>query len=293
MTAANDFQTKSMISDKLFSRDFLESLNNIAYTIVKNNYHKKAFDLSSSLDKVLHKHKADLEINAKVNDFYRTTITQLKFIAIPLMENKDILDLINNHFMEQFNLDDYDMIEKLKTKITFTEVFDNKVKLKKLIANSLLNNKETITKNSELKTIVGWLTDYNSHLGLNRVDKLKKAQYLTDLKKHRDLSTEEIKRLKTLFDLYEWLKLDPDSDEGFDEEIPVEENGKLYILRQGVLDPVKSEDEINQIIGGKISNQRKDKPSEELNNLSEIRDQFPAGSLERKAIEEEMKKLGG
>lgn len=262
---------------KLLNSDFIESVRDVAAKIIKFNDQKKAFGLSNSLKQVFDENKNELQKTVEVYEFYKRVIIKLKFIALPLLEVEDILNLVENYFTWQLRITDYNFLEKLKSKLIFTNIFAERDKIKEKIKNSLLKNTEIISKNATIKTIAGWLKDYNVKLGMEIVDKLKRTEYLINLNRDKNINPVDLENIKKLFNIYESLKLSSFTAEGFEEEIPIVLNNKLYIFRQGQLDPVLK---LNI-----------DLPEENnLNNLKQLLGQFKEGSLERKAIEEEIKR---
>ncbi|MFA4941060.1 MAG: hypothetical protein WC582_00475 [Patescibacteria group bacterium] len=265
--------------EKMINGEYLETVKNVSQKIIFDNIQNKAFELFKLFKKALRENKDELKKYKEIYDFYNKIIIKFGFIGLPLLDDEDAVDLVGNYFTWQFRLPDYDFLGKFHSKLINTEMLEDRDLLKNKIKKVLLENKEIITSQGDLKTIAEWLRDYNSKLGIGPVDNLKKTQYITNLKSHKGVDDFDVKKLKILFSFYEGLKLSSLTPQGFEEEIPVIVKGKLYIFKQGELEPME----------GKIkkSENTKEKPDEWQNLL----DQYPVGSLERKAIEEEMEKI--
>jgi len=276
------------VADRLFDDDYLKSLKNVFDIIIGSNDVKHAQILLKVLLEAMVVRKSDLEINKEINDFYEKIVIKLKFIALPLLDDTDIIYLVKNYFVWQFRLPDYDIMEKLSAKLLNILVLEDRDKFKASLKVAILNNKETITDRAEIKTVADWLKNYIAKLGLGPVDNLKRTQYLVELTKIKGLDEHYINRLKTLFNFYESLKFSSLTPQGFDEEIPMVIDEKLFIFRHGVLEPV-GETKIRQTAG---SAPAADKNAvEKPETLEQMLARYPAGSLERKAIEEEIRKL--
>jgi len=276
------------IANRLFDNDYLESLKKVFDIIVRNNDVKHAQILLKVLIEAMAVRKSELEADKEINDFYKKIVIKLKFIALPLLDDEDIIDLVKNYFAWQFRLPDYDIMEKLSTKLLNILALEDRDKFKAGLKREILNNKETITSRTEIKTVADWLKNYISKLGLGIADNLKRTQYLVDLTKIKGLDEHYIKRLKTLFNFYESLKLSSLTPLGFDEEIPMVIDEKLFIFRRGVLEPV-GEVKIRQTTASASAANKNE--NQELGALKQMVSQYPAGSLERRAVEEEIRKL--
>ncbi|MFA4833924.1 MAG: hypothetical protein WC619_03705 [Patescibacteria group bacterium] len=276
------------IANRLFDDDYLESLKKVFDIIVRNNDVKHAQILLKVLVAAMAVRKSELEANKEINDFYKKIVIKLKFIALPLLDDEDIIDLVKNYFVWQFRLPDYDIMEKLSTKLLNILALEDRDKLKAGLKREILNNREMITSRAEIRTVAGWLKNYISKLGLGIADNLKRTQYLVDLTKIKGLDEHYIKRLKTLFNFYESLKFSSLTPLGFDEETPIVIDEKLYIFRRGELEPV-GEVKIRQTTASApAANKNEVQESEALRQMVS---QYPVGSLERKAVEEEIAKL--
>ena len=307
-TTTNNLAVNSSIINRIFDDDYLKSLDYVFNVIIERNDVKSAEVLLKVLTEALAARKRELAARKEIDDFYKKVIIKLRFIALPLLDDKDIIDLLGNYFTWQFGLPDYDIQEKLSGKLINTLILEDRDKLKAGLKAALLANQEVITRKVEIKTIAGWLKNYISKLGLGKADNLARTQYFIDLTKIKGMDDHYASRLKILFNFYESLKLSSSAPEGFDEAVPIMINGKLSIFRHGALEPVGKiavkkkaveTKEVNKI--GNISrqavgvNQAKrvsaDKIISNLEQLKQLAVNYPVGSFERKAVEEEIKKL--
>jgi len=290
-TTKNQTTKNIGIASRLLDDDYLESLKNVSDIIINSNDVKHAQMLLKVLKEAIAARKSELEAVKEIYDFYKEVVIKLEFIALPLLDDADIIDLIKNYFTWQFRLSDhpgYDFMEKLSGKLLNILTLEDRDKFKASLKEAILNNKETITSRAEIKTIANWLRNYISKLGLGVADNLKRTQYLVDLTKMKGIDENYANRLKILFNFYESLKLSSLMPQGFDEEIPIIIDKKLYIFRRGNLEPVR-ETKIRQTTAiASIAGKNEVQESEALRQMLS---QYPEGSLERKAVEEEIRKL--
>lgn len=172
---------------------------------------------------------------------YEEIITKAKFIALPRLSEEEIIKLFKEHFVESFVLEDYNLEQNLEAKLIAIIVYDNRNVLKEKIMESLAQNQQTITSKELLfdgkpvkGTIANWIKDYQNHLGFNRVEAVKRSEYLFSSDSAKSLSAEERKKLETLFGFFERLKISSNDLEGI-EETPIfrEQDGSLRIFNHG------------------------------------------------------------
>lgn len=268
---------------ELYKEDFIKSIKSVSDNYIQTNDQKKAFDLSNLIEEALKNYGS--EIRAKgLFDIYQKIMVNLKFIALPLLEDKEVINLARDYFTWQYAIPEYNFFEKLKVKLIYNGVPAEKDKLKDDIKKTLLSNNQVITSNGELKTVGEWLRDYNFKIGTSLADNLKRTEFMVGLKSRKGLNAEDIEKLKSLFDLYERLKFSSSTPSGFEEEPAMVVNNNLYIFRQGKMELVMKD------INKKEMNSLKT-PNDELTNLRNLAAQFKEGSLERKAVEEELRKM--
>ncbi|PIR13096.1 hypothetical protein COV49_03280 [Candidatus Falkowbacteria bacterium CG11_big_fil_rev_8_21_14_0_20_39_10] len=289
---------------QLESKDFLEKTKILTQDIISEDRFRKAYDLAKELEQSTEAIKDFKEKNYELYREYKNIIIKLYWLGLPIMTEDRVIHMFRHYFIDIFKIPDYDIWAKLKTVLLGIVVFEDRDKFKKQLINSLTNNQQVITKKqinldnqNRSPRVANWIKDYNQALGAGSVDALARTQYLTNSKNIKDLSQEEKDRVKVLFDLYEKLKLSSLTIEGLEEDIPVDEEDMRGTVKGGVLEPFKETAEqkkIREIIFGTKGSEESDSyigNSYSLDELQKLASQYPAGSLERKAIEEEISKI--
>ena len=308
-------EDKNKKTKSLLDENCVKMTSDIVSRIIINDDEKKAFELSDLLRKSLNSNIEEFKDNKDVFSFYKGVIVKLKFVALPLLSESEIIDLLNKYFLWQFEIDYYNIVNKLKKKLLYIIVYEDRDKFKENLYRMLLENNLVITRETEKKTIQDWLKDYNSNLGLGVADKLKKTQYLIDLKRTKNLNEIDYERLKMLFGLYEFLKVSSLSSDGFDEEILIEDDNGLKIFSRGVFEPLGGGSVKAREISGPPKTQEEKKieeleerlPQEEgvgrmaieegisdtqkIDELKIMANRYKDNSLQKRAIEEEIRKL--
>ncbi len=153
--------------------------------------------------------------------------------------------------------------------------------LTKIISNNqeqLTGKNLTIDGRTQSGTIANWLKDFISQNGSTIFNNVVLSRYITDSPNTRLLDKEEKELLGKLLTLYRNLKFFPDSMEGESPEdwqiIPIsnEEREKNELPRSPLGPPQTPEEK-------------------QAKELEKIASQYHEGSLERRAIEEEIRKL--
>ena len=286
--------------NQLNNKEFLEKNKSIMQDIINEDRFREAYDLSKNLEKSIDAIKDFKEKNYELYREYKNIIIKLKWIGLPIMIEDNVVHMFRYYFSDIFKIPDYDIWAKLRIVLLSMIIFDDRDKFKKQLSNALMDNQQTITSQRLIidnqkrsPKVSNWLKDYNKTLGTGVIDKLARTQYLIDGKNIRNLSQEEKNKIKILFDLYEKLKLSSHTIEGLEEDIPVDEDNMKGTIRAGVFEPYKEmEKKFSQIIFGDLSaKDSTDKSKVNLDELQKMVSQYPAGSLERKAIEEEINKV--
>ncbi|MFA6416584.1 MAG: hypothetical protein WCW61_00130 [Patescibacteria group bacterium] len=223
---------------KILEKSYQDLAADVVAGIVVADDQPKAFQFLRILEKALEANFQELKEDINLAHFYQDLILKLEFIALPSLDEKEMLSLFKNNFCYQFNLDDYNLERRINTKFLSILPIEDRNNLKEELKKTLLENAEEITKNFEIKTVRDWLKNYTSKIGLEASDKLARAQYMMGLKGDKNISTEEYEHLKILFDFFDKLNISSDAPNGLEEEYTMMINGKLHIFRKGVLEPV-------------------------------------------------------
>ena len=175
------------------------------------------------------------------------------------MTEVNILDLFKSHYTIIFRIPNFDIWAKLKHVLLGIIPLDERDKLKKQIREVLLRNQEKLTdkkfvidNQKKLPTVANWLIDYNKNLGTGEISNLAKTQYLINGNNLKNLDKDEKDKVKSLFNLYEKLNLSSQTLEGFEEDVPVDDEGMVGIIKQGQFEPYKEENTERQKLINKV-----------------------------------------
>lgn len=292
-----------IIDIKKINLDNFEELKRKAEIIIKYDLFKEAFELSRLLDERL---KNDKILSGDDNYFY--ILNKLRWIALPRLRKGEVFGLFKDNFSIIFDIEKYDIIAKLKSKIINDIPYEERDNFKNKLKKGLLGNEEKITSQKIIvsekllrPTISNWLKDYNISVGTNIVDEAKRIQYLTygdNIKKVDKLSEKE--KLKILFSLYDMLKTSSLSPEGIEENIVIEEkDGLKGVIKDGLF--IKVDNKLSDRIElmKKIINGDETEPEDKLKITPEEREAYKhekveklenqfGEELEKRAIEEEI-----
>jgi len=295
-------------SSKIFDKNYQARLKDVVQSIIMYDDVPKAAELSAILTKALVDNASAFTAFPEELDFYKNIIAKLKFIGLPLADEKEITSLIKNNFSIQFGIPDYDLLKKISGKFLNIILIEERNELKEDLKSALAENSEKIVDNYDLRIIKDWIRDYITKVGLDQKDNLIKAQYLVKLKDTKAISSTQINNLVLLFNFYDLLNTPSDIPEGFEEEPPVEIDGKLYIFRKGALELVGENKNVSEALSflkdntdeSSLSSQSTSVdgaiPNPEIvlshtTELEEMLKNYNASSLEYKAISQEILRL--
>lgn len=300
----------------------LKKIENKVSDIVKFDEAKEAFDFYRELKNWLNK-KNFQKSNLKIYREYEKELIKLQWVALPFFNQDDVKELFNNHFQRIFEMEYFDLWGKFKKFLLTIILHEDRDKFKAEIKKILERNKGVITskrlKNGKNPTVENWLREYISKNGIGIVESIDFQKFFIDSENIKNLDQKDKDKLRMFLEFYERLKLSSLSAAGVEETIPVDtpefqgqiRDGRLEkevrldpglekIFNAGEKDSLKIEKkEISQPPTNKqvdsISSTKKTNPNRlpRTDELQQMAEKYPPGSLERKAIEEEMKRIEG
>ncbi len=282
---------------QLNNKEFFEEIKEKSRDFIDYDQFTEAYDLAKLLEQSIDEAKGFKDKNYELYHLYKDIIIKMKWVGLPIMTENMAVDYFQNHLTKIFEISLYtfeNLWRKLEAILLSIMVFSKRNQFKKKLAQALLDNQEKITSkkiiiNNQEKqpTVANWIQDYISILSTGKINKLARTQYLINGKNTKDLSEQEHNRIRLLFDLYEKLKLSSLTLEGLEEDIPVDDENKKGIIRGGVFEPYKEP----KTFGPIVERHGRKEEGGETAELQKILVQYQEGSLERKAIEEEIGKI--
>ncbi len=296
----------------------LEKLKNYSEELLYSEDSKRAYNLIIFLQKELKNKKVDVNL---LEDYERL-ILKLKWVCLDRFSNKEITGLIEKYFISTYRVNDtYDIWQHLKQKLIQEMDLGKRDVTKLQFQNALEANNEVITNNSNIKRVNEWVKEYIISIGGVATGQLEKIDFFQKNKNFQALNDEDRLKVRKLLNFYGRLKFSSKSIAGIEEEIvvPAEEMVNSYVKDGKIISP-KKRDELGTLID-KLFSQRTNKAAEtkrrgnasplretakekveeqgnallpqenELVDLQNEASQYPEGGLERKAIEEEIRKI--
>lgn len=292
-----------MVNYNLNDLETIKGFKNELDLISEEDNISKAFKFFYYLEKILNIPRTKSSLIESSLLQYRKMIVKAKFIALFRLSQKEILKLLNDHFEYIFNIERYDPWKKIKDYLTELNSLGERDKFKETLRKILNKNKTFISNNKliinnkeEQPTISNWLKDFRTSHGEDYfIDQMKISDYLIRNSNIQKLTKEEKKKVNLVLDLYRKLKFSSFSPVGLEEEVTIiKPDGEMGTLKEGQFEKISKETEevyqkVVNILGNRnINYQDRD---DIINELKLNLNQYPSNSLERKAIEEEIKKM--
>lgn len=208
-------------------------------------------------------------------------------------EKEAVLDIVSNHLVEVLYSDNSEAVLSFDRGLAY--VINNEESLIKEMENILLNSAEQLTKeplvigNKQAEpTIANWLSDFISLMGLASFDSLVVANYMVKSANAQRLQGSERDALQKLLLFYLNLKFYPASLE----DRPATE---WYIMPLSLTEKPMSSRASSaprvDMVKPELEFSRPEYVQAKLTSLQKMADNYPVGSLERLAVEEEIKKI--
>ncbi|MDP2736240.1 MAG: hypothetical protein Q8O59_00430 [bacterium] len=281
------------LNDSVFIDKLDEKVNKIEFF----NDTKEAQYLLRDLEKLLYKNEKNIR-DAGILKIIKIIIARLKFILFNTLSENEILDIFDKYLAVGIKMAYLDLGEILKMRISFIPI-DKRDEFKEKAKKIILNNQEEITKKSiidnqakDRPTIAAWLKLYNKELGSRIVNNLEQSKFYINNPNFNKLSDLEKLEVKELFSMYEYLKRSSMTIEGNEDDMVITDvDGRDYWFKEGRF--IK----LDKTVSGNIKtqtviNNKTVNINQNAEELKQMALKYPAGSFERKAIEEEIKKLG-
>lgn len=288
-----------------------------------------AFRLARELTNYV-KQKGFKRSNTDLFQRYMEIIAKLKWVGLPLFSHDDVMALFEKNFQEALDIPLFNLRDKVFSAMAHILTLEERDQWKKDIREIINRNKALLTKtnlkNKKRGTVENWIKNYVSEIGLKKAESIKFENYFTSNENVILLPPEEKNLLKDFLFFYEYLKTSSLSPEGLEDRPLISDSKDSYILGEGTAEPVrvtKMQEKISRIVEEVLSGKKPVKAQEPKPEAEEISAQpasqesapkekkpepeeekdprilelekeikaYPDGSLERKMIEQEIKKI--
>lgn len=226
----------------------------------------KAYRLMKVLNLLIGKTANFEKEHSNLYQDYQRIILQASAVALPFLSDDKIKEILEYHLVELLDIDDLDLLDKLKAKMVRILMHEDRDVFKRELRAALTRNKQEITvknilididKSQQKPTVANWLLDYGDKFGAAPVDQIKISEYLFKDKNVNKLDEPEKNRIKKLLDIYEYLKLSSTTAEGLEEAVSFIIDGQKRILTGGRLETVKEDKVLNEILSRQAAAQPK------------------------------------
>ena len=134
------------------------------------------------------------------------------WVALPMLSEKEVLNLFKNSMSTMFALPEYNFTLKLRGFIMAIIGLEERDRIKQLFRQAMMENEEPFPtvatgEPSSLPQTMGlWLKHYNTYVNAKIGTSLQRVQYLTQVT-GESLSVEQKEQLKQLIQAFDYLKL--------------------------------------------------------------------------------------
>lgn len=289
----------------------VEKTEEILDVLSKTDDMDNAYRLYKKINKFLDENK-DLKNNDDLK--YRRLercMLKAKFLSLNYFDDwTEVIDLIKNNFVLVFSLPEYNFWSKLKNNLLYLENIEErdekKEKLKEALfkcSNKIVNSKEYNVE--VIEKVSHWMKNFVSNFGPDKIDKVKKTEYLNNNKEIKKLNSRDREKIFALLNFYEILLFSSFEQEGMEETVFVMQDGKKYMLdRRGLEDLSGIERKLGSSIASENDGEEEYEENEEddvvldSTNMSEsIKElqkkalEYNINSLEFKVLQEEINNL--
>lgn len=285
----------------------------IDYAITNNEF-RGAFE-SYNLVKDWLINKSGLVKNSPDYSQYYNYLMKLKLLSFNYLSDiNERIDLLKNYFGLIFEMENFDFLEKIETELIAMSNLDErdafKARTREALekCDNLLIGRQKYSDQEIPRKISEWIKSFIANLGLDKFDNVRKVEYLNNNQAIKILDAKDKEKIRTLLDIYEKLKLSSKTPEGYENSVVMNMDGKTIVFNHGNIEEISDIDKIKRVNAGNGSSER-DVLSQNfsptpvsnsagvapvltpLAELEQILKQYPAASLEHKAISQEISRF--
>lgn len=233
---------------------------------------------------------------------YNNYLMKLKFLSFNFLNDiNERVDLLRNYFHLSFEIDRFELWPKIEAELISISSLDLRDDFKRKMCealekcdNVLISRQKYV--NQEMPREVGeWTKNFVSNLGLERFDKLKKMEYLSNNKSIKILDITDKAKVKILLDIYEKLRISSKTKEGYENSVLMNIDGRLIIFNQGNVEEVPDIDKIRKIdidtINKEIPSKTEPTSLSPAAELEQTLKNYSESSFEYKALKQEISRL--
>jgi hypothetical protein len=308
--------------------------DNITYKIEEIerlvDYFDKYSDFNNAYDiyKELKKYLDGSIIRSSDPELYKIFfkfLIKLEFLSLNYFDDwNEIGKLLAEHLDKVFELEYFDLWNKIETNLLLTDDMDERDEIKKELIKKLSESENIIINKNEYPnnkkipiTVSDWINDINININSKNISTFEKTKYLTNSPNTAPLKEKDKRKIRILYDLYEKLKLSSKTPQGYENDVPIEINGQLYIFRRGQMELLKNISEYSKDLSGppktkeektidELVNKKKQvenigiakmaideqiEMTKKIEDLKILSNRYRDNSLQKKVIEEEIRKL--
>ncbi len=256
---------------------------------------KKAFKVYKQISGLMKEEKLGTT-NAELSKKYNKLLNRLQWIAVHYFNINKVLGLFDSHLQIAFELEDYDLPQKMKSVFLSVIDFDERDRYKKKLLHILNKNEAVLTNkrfiDNSIPTVENWVKKYTSKTSVGQVEAVKFEEFFIKDADVLKLDNLERQKLKDFFKFYERLKASSLTVAGFDGSLPVNTRDFKGYIQNGAMEGEARLDRSSRELLDSIMgiNQKKYDVDSEINKLESKESNYAEGSLEKKMIDEELKK---
>ena len=232
-----------MNKEKLRSPQALLNVQQLAKYYMDDFELRNAYNLAKLLEKSLLLDKKDFLTQEDIA--YKKLITRLKFFALNLCRDNEVLDIFQNSIADSLGISIINIKDRIDAFMLDIPVPERDVTKRKLRERLFLNSQilstqpVTVEGRKHSPTIAHWLEEYIKHVGAGEVSNIKVADFKTNNKNFRLLSEAEKNKVMNLVEVFNHLNLSSQTIEGYEEPILFSvSTGEIFSLSKGIMEHV-------------------------------------------------------
>ncbi|MFA6512248.1 MAG: hypothetical protein WCV86_03950 [Patescibacteria group bacterium] len=178
---------------------------------------------------------------------YQDILTLARWVSLAALNDDKVVRLFHEDLPIILRHGEYDIFNKLDLLLIKQSTLERRDEIRGKLRQAMITSEADLTTAAIKKqeslvagTVGGWINDYNAFVGAEKkqIDSMKRTTYFVQSPTLPKISENEKILVRRMLDIYEYLKLSSGDLIGFEEKIPIDDEGTEGWVYRGSFQPI-------------------------------------------------------
>lgn len=235
--------TEKELQDENTFRELKESMDEILLFDDVVSAEKAMVNLDAFFDE----YKNFRNVSPQYYARYQEILTLAKWASLPALNDEKAVRLFGESLPAILYREEYDILNKLDILLIKQTTLERRDEIRGKLRKAMIESEAVLTESGihaanglASGTVGGWIHDYNAYVGAStkQIDTMKRTSYFVQSATFPKLPEREKAAVRLLLDVYEYLKLSSGDLRGFEQQVPVDDEGRQGWVYRGQFEPI-------------------------------------------------------